>query len=314
MKKFIIRRLLLAIPTAIFVSLISFSLLYFAPGNPAEIVLEMKSPDGSPDSQMIKEYEKKLGLDKPFYELYLIWLSKAIRGDLGYSFQNGEPVLDEFMARFPYTVMIMIGATVVYFVIGVAMGILSALNKDGIIDNLVRAYASIKMAIPSFWLALLLIWIFSVKFKLVSAFGYNGLESLILPSLALGLGMAGSLARVLRTCILEALSSDYVLTARAKGLSELAVMVKHVLKNAFLPVVTLIGMKTAYLLGGAVIVETIFGWPGIGSYFVEAINAKDYPVVSGFVFIFGILFVLVNLAVDVSYAILDPRVRYDEGE
>jgi peptide/nickel transport system permease protein len=314
MKKFIIRRLLLAIPTAIFVSLISFSLLYFAPGNPAEIVLEMKSPDGSPDSQMIKEYEKKLGLDKPFYELYLIWLSKAIRGDLGYSFQNGEPVLDEFMARFPYTVMIMIGATVVYFVIGVAMGILSALNKDGIIDNLVRAYASIKMAIPSFWLALLLIWVFSVKFKLVSAFGYNGLESLILPSLALGLGMAGSLARVLRTCILEALSSDYVLTARAKGLSELAVMVKHVLKNAFLPVVTLIGMKTAYLLGGAVIVETIFGWPGIGSYFVEAINAKDYPVVSGFVFIFGILFVLVNLAVDVSYAILDPRVRYDEGE
>jgi peptide/nickel transport system permease protein len=314
MKKFIIRRLLLAIPTAIFVSLISFSLLYFAPGNPAEIVLEMKSPDGSPDSQMIKEYEKKLGLDKPFYELYLIWLSKAIRGDLGYSFQNGEPVLDEFMARFPYTVMIMVGATVVYFVIGVAMGILSALNKDGIIDNLVRAYASIKMAIPSFWLALLLIWIFSVKFKLVSAFGYNGLESLILPSLALGLGMAGSLARVLRTCILEALSSDYVLTARAKGLSELAVMVKHVLKNAFLPVVTLIGMKTAYLLGGAVIVETIFGWPGIGSYFVEAINAKDYPVVSGFVFIFGILFVLVNLAVDVSYAILDPRVRYDEGE
>ena len=314
MKKFIIRRLLLAIPTAIFVSLISFSLLYFAPGNPAEIVLEMKSPDGSPDSQMIKEYEKKLGLDKPFYELYLIWLSKAIRGDLGYSFQNGEPVLDEFMARFPYTVMIMIGATVVYFVIGVAMGILSALNKDGIIDNLVRAYASIKMAIPSFWLALLLIWVFSVKFKLVSAFGYNGLESLILPSLALGLGMAGSLARVLRTCILEALSSDYVLTARAKGLGELAVMVKHVLKNAFLPVVTLIGMKTAYLLGGAVIVETIFGWPGIGSYFVEAINAKDYPVVSGFVFIFGILFVLVNLAVDVSYAILDPRVRYDEGE
>ena len=314
MKKFIIRRLLLAIPTAIFVSLISFSLLYFAPGNPAEIVLEMKSPDGSPDSQMIKEYEKKLGLDKPFYELYLIWLSKAIRGDLGYSFQNGEPVLDEFMARFPYTVMIMIGATVVYFVIGVAMGILSALNKDGIIDNLVRAYASIKMAIPSFWLALLLIWVFSVKFKLVSAFGYNGLESLILPSLALGLGMAGSLARVLRTCILEALSSDYVLTARAKGLSELAVMVKHVLKNAFLPVVTLIGMKTAYLLGGAVIVETIFGWPGIGSYFVEAINAKDYPVVSGFVFIFGILFALVNLAVDVSYAILDPRVRYDEGE
>ena len=304
----------MAIPTAIFVSLISFSLLYFAPGNPAEIVLEMKSPDGSPDSQMIKEYEKKLGLDKPFYELYLIWLSKAIRGDLGYSFQNGEPVLDEFMARFPYTVMIMIGATVVYFVIGVAMGILSALNKDGIIDNLVRAYASIKMAIPSFWLALLLIWVFSVKFKLVSAFGYNGLESLILPSLALGLGMAGSLARVLRTCILEALSSDYVLTARAKGLSELAVMVKHVLKNAFLPVVTLIGMKTAYLLGGAVIVETIFGWPGIGSYFVEAINAKDYPVVSGFVFIFGILFVLVNLAVDVSYAILDPRVRYDEGE
>ena len=289
-------------------------MLYFAPGNPAEIVLEMKSPDGSPDSQMIKEYEKKLGLDKPFYELYLIWLSKAIRGDLGYSFQNGEPVLDEFMARFPYTVMIMIGATVVYFVIGVAMGILSALNKDGIIDNLVRAYASIKMAIPSFWLALLLIWVFSVKFKLVSAFGYNGLESLILPSLALGLGMAGSLARVLRTCILEALSSDYVLTARAKGLSELAVMVKHVLKNAFLPVVTLIGMKTAYLLGGAVIVETIFGWPGIGSYFVEAINAKDYPVVSGFVFIFGILFVLVNLAVDVSYAILDPRVRYDEGE
>ncbi|EHP85400.1 ABC transporter permease [Methanotorris formicicus] len=314
MKKFIMRRLFLAIPTAIFVSLISFSLLYFSPGNPAEIVLEMKSPDGSPDNQMIKEYEKKLGLDKPFYELYLIWLSRVVRGDLGYSFQNGEPVLDEFMARFPYTVMIMIGATVVYFILGITMGILSALNKDGVIDNLVRAYASIKMAIPSFWLALLLIWIFSVKLKLVSAFGYNGLESLILPSLALGLGMAGSLARVLRTCILETLSSDYILTARAKGLREIVIMLRHVLKNAFLPVVTLIGMKTAYLLGGAVIVETIFGWPGMGSYFVEAINAKDFPIVSGFVFIFGILFVLVNLIVDVSYAMLDPRVRYDKGE
>lgn len=298
---------------AIAVSLISFSLLYFSPGNPAEIILEQKSPDSSPDENAIKEYEKKLGLDKPFYDLYVIWLSKALTGDFGVSLQNGEPVIDEFMARFPYTVMIMVGATTVYFVLGVVMGILSALNKDGIIDNIVRAYASLKMAIPSFWLALLLIWVFSVKLKIISAFGYNGLDSLILPSFALGLGMAGSLARVLRTCILEVMSSDYILTARAKGLSNKVVVLKHVLKNAFLPVITLMGMKTAYLLGGAVIIESIFGWPGIGSYFIDIINAKDYPAVSGLVFIFGILFVLVNLIVDISYAILDPRVRYDKG-
>ncbi|MDK2790230.1 MAG: peptide/nickel transport system permease protein [Methanothermococcus sp.] len=313
MKNFILRRLFLAIPMAIAVSLISFSLLYFSPGNPAEIILEQKSPDSSPDENAIKEYEKKLGLDKPFYDLYVIWLSKALTGDFGVSLQNGEPVIDEFMARFPYTVMIMVGATTVYFVLGVVMGILSALNKDGIIDNIVRAYASLKMAIPSFWLALLLIWVFSVKLKIISAFGYNGLDSLILPSFALGLGMAGSLARVLRTCILEVMSSDYVLTARAKGLSNKVVVLKHVLKNAFLPVITLMGMKTAYLLGGAVIIESIFGWPGIGSYFIDIINAKDYPAVSGLVFIFGILFVLVNLIVDISYAILDPRVRYDKG-
>ncbi|ABR56097.1 ABC transporter permease [Methanococcus aeolicus] len=313
MKNFILRRLFLAIPMAIAVSLISFSLLYFSPGNPAEIILEQKSPDSSPDENAIKEYEKKLGLDKPFYDLYVIWLSKALTGDFGVSLQNGEPVIDEFMARFPYTVMIMVGATTVYFVLGVVMGILSALNKDGIIDNIVRAYASLKMAIPSFWLALLLIWVFSVKLKIISAFGYNGLDSLILPSFALGLGMAGSLARVLRTCILEVMSSDYILTARAKGLSNKVVVLKHVLKNAFLPVITLMGMKTAYLLGGAVIIESIFGWPGIGSYFIDIINAKDYPAVSGLVFIFGILFVLVNLIVDISYAILDPRVRYDKG-
>jgi peptide/nickel transport system permease protein len=314
MKNFILRRLFLAIPMAIAVSLISFSLLYFSPGNPAEIILEQKSPDSSPDENAIKEYEKKLGLDKPFYELYLIWISKALTGDFGDSLQNGEPVIDEFMARFPYTILIMVGATTVYFVLGVMMGILSALNKGGVIDNIVRAYASLKMAIPSFWLALLLIWVFSVKLKLVNAFGYNGLDSLILPSFALGLGMAGSLARVLRTCILEVMGSDYVLTARAKGLSNKVVVLRHILKNAFLPIITLMGMKTAYLLGGAIIIESIFGWPGLGSYFIDIINAKDYPAVSGLVFIFGILFVLVNLVVDISYVILDPRVRYDKGE
>ncbi|AEF96949.1 nickel ABC transporter permease [Methanotorris igneus] len=310
MKGFIIKRLFLIIPTAIAVSLISFSLLYFSPGNAAEIILEQKSPDAGPNSELVKEYEKKLGLDKPFYELYLIWLSKVLRGDFGTSLQNGEPVIDEIMARLPYTLMLMLGATVVYLILGILMGVLSAVYKDSFIDNIVRAYASINMSIPNFWLALLLIWIFSVKLRIIDTFGYNGVYSLILPSLALGLGMAGSLARVLRVSILEVFNSDYVLTARAKGLSERIIILKHVLKNAFLPVITLIGMKTTYLLGGSVIVESIFGWPGIGSYLIEAINAKDFPAVSGTVFIIGILVVIANLIVDISYTILDPRIRY----
>lgn len=256
---------------------------------------------------------KSLAWISPFISNFCTGLA-AFRGDFGYSFKSGAPVIEEFKDRFPYTLLLVFGATLVYLVIGTVIGILSALYRDTVIDHLVRAFAAINLSMPNFWLALLLLWFISLRMRLLPAFGFQGLSSLILPSLALGLGMAGAYSRVLRACMLEALSSDYVITAKAKGLSYWSVITGHVLKNAFLPVITMIGINITNLLGGTVIIESIFGLPGIGSYLVEAINIKDYPVISGFTLAFGVMIILINTLVDISYTLLDPRVRYEYGD
>lgn len=313
MKLFVVKRLVMLFPTAVIIALISFSIIYFAPGNSAELILRDKNPLGAPDKAVVQEYEKTLGLDKPFTQLFGQWLRNVAAGDLGDSFKTGVPVIEEFSERFIYTVSLILLATVMYVVLGLLMGILSALYRDTIIDQSIRGLAVFNLSLPGFWLALFFLWLFSIKLKIFPAFGYRGFISLILPGLVLGLSRSSTLARLIRTCILEALNSSYVMTARAVGLPELMILLKHVLKNILLPVITLIGINSAGLLGGTVIVENIFGLPGIGNYLVQAVHIKDFPVISGFIFIIGIMIILINLLVDISYVFIDPRVRYDQN-
>ncbi|AKL95888.1 ABC-type dipeptide/oligopeptide/nickel transport system, permease component [Clostridium aceticum] len=313
MKYLLLKRLIMLVPTAIFVALISFSIIYFSPGDTAQLILRDKNPIGLPDDALVEEYERILGLDKPFPQLFSQWLKGAAVGDFGNSFKTGLPVTQEFRHRFLYTVKLVFLATCVYIFLGLLLGTLSAIYKDSIIDQFVRGFAAFNLSVPSFWLALFFLWLFSMKLKIFPAYGYQGFISLILPGFVMGLGRSSTLARLTRTCILEALDSPYVATARGIGLSETAILIKHVLKNILLPIVTLIGMNSISLLGGSVIIENIFGLPGVGSYLVQAINLKDFPIISGFIFIFGIIIVLINLLVDFSYVIIDPRVRYDEN-
>lgn len=313
MKALIIKRLFMLIPTALMVSLLSFCIIYFSPGNAAEMILSHKNAIGGPSEYTITQYEKKLNIDKSFTKMFSKWSKGAVKGDFGTSFKTGISVSKEFLDRVPCTLMIVFSATFIYLLLGFLMGIFSALFKDSIFDHLVRIIASINLSIPNFWMALLLIWFFAVKVKILPAFGYEGFKSIILPSVALGIGMSSSLARVIRSCILDALESAYVFTARSKGLGELSILVKHVLKNILLPIITLSGTHTAGLIGGSVIIENIFGLPGVGNYLLEAISLKDFPVISGFVFFIGSIVVLINLFIDLSYVVIDPRVRRDNS-
>jgi peptide/nickel transport system permease protein len=311
MKRMILKRLVMLFPTAVIVALISFSILFFSPGNTAELILREKTPIGAPDQATVLEYKKTLGLDKSFPHLFKQWIGNVLTGSLGNSLNTGLPVAEEFSDRFVYTSKLVIFATAIYVILGLLLGILSAVFKDRFLDHFVRGFAVLNLSLPSFWLALFLLWVFSMKLRIFPPFGYQGYISLVLPSVVLGLGRSSTLARLTRTCILEALNSPYAATARGVGLSETSILFKHVLINVLLPVVTLIGMNITSLLGGSVIIENIFGLPGVGSYLVKAVQIKDFPVISGFIFIFGIIIVLVNLLVDISYAIIDPRVRYD---
>lgn len=312
MKLFVLKRIIMIVPTAILVALLSFSIIYFSPGNSAELILRDKNPTGLPDQETILEYEKKLGLDKSFPQIFSAWILNVAKGDLGHSFKTGLPVIEEFSKRFIYTLKLITLATVLYVVVGVLIGVFSALYQNSFFDSLVRLVAVLNLSIPSFWLALFFLWLFAVHFKLFPPFGYQGFISLVLPSVVLALSRSSTLARLVRSYLLEALNSPYVLTARAIGLSERVILFKHVLKNISLPMITLIGMNSVGLIGGTIIIESIFGFPGVGSYLVSAIQVKDFPVISGFVFLFGMMIVMINLLVDLSYAMIDPRVRFDQ--
>ena len=306
----ILKRIVMLATTAIFVAMLSFMAVYYSPGRTAELILENKIPLGGPSQEMVQQYEQELELDKSFPELFSKWIGKAVTGDFGNSFKTGSPVWDEFRDRFPFTLGLLILATMIYIPLGLVLGTLSALYQNSWLDHFVRWLSALKLSIPSFWLALLLIWLISIKLRILPSFGYKGFSSLILPALTLGLGMTAPMTRVLRTCLLEALNSPYAFTARAKGLGEPEIIIKHIMKNVLIPCLTLVGTNTVSLLGGTVIVENIFGLPGIGNYLVQAISLKDYPVICGFTFIIGMFTMVINTLVDLSYGWIDPRVRY----
>jgi len=306
--RYIARRLAYLVPVWLGISILAFALALLAPGDPVRQVLQAGGID-APSPEQVMELRRELGLDAPGPVRYVRWLGSAVRGDLGRSYRTGEPVLQSLVDRFPRTAVLALLAVSLGLVIAVPLGIVSALFRDSPIDQLARLGALIGASVPSFWLAYLLILFFAVQLRVLPVAGASEPRHIVLPALTLAIGAAASLTRLTRSAMLEELFQDYVRTARSKGLRESVVVVAHALRNALITIVTITGIRLAALLGGAVIVETIFAWPGIGKYVVDSIFNRDYPTIQGFVLFTGTVVLLVNLAVDVSYVWLDPRVR-----
>ena len=287
--------------------MLAFLLANLAPGDAARATFE-RQQGRPPNAAELTLVRHELGLDKPMVERYVDWLSGAVRGDLGETYASGAPVLDELLRRFPATLEIAAAGTLLAVVLAVPLGILAAVRRNSLLDQLTRVTALFASSMPAFWLALLLIILFSVKLQLLPASGSGSLEHLILPALSLGLGESAIVARLVRSSLLEVLGEDYVTTARAKGISETRVIVRHALRNALAAVVTQVGLVFGFLLAYSAIVEIVFVWPGIGRLAVDAIGQRDYAMIQGFVVFAGTVFVLVNLVVDLLYLWLDPRV------
>lgn len=310
MLNYIIRRIGLMVFILLGVSVITFSMMHFVPGDPAEMIA-MERYGEEITAEIIDHVRAELGLDQPVYVQYFHWLTKLLQGNLGYSFRTDRPVLDEILSRLPATIQLALGGMLVSLVIAIPVGIISATRQYSVVDNLSMFGALLGVSIPNFWLALLLILFFSVHLGWLPVFGRDGIECLILPALTLGTSMAAITTRLIRSSMIEVLGQDYIRTARAKGLKERIVIYKHALKNALIPVTTIVGLQFAALLEGAVIVEVIFAWPGIGRLLVDSIFTRDFMLIQGCVLFIAAMFVLVNLLVDISYAYLDPRICYE---
>lgn len=310
MLSYILRRLCLMVFVLLCVSAITFSLMYIVPGDPAEIIAEKRYGEEATAGAVERVREEK-GLDQPLVVQYADWLGAVLQGDFGESFRTGRPVFGEVMSRLPATAELALAAMLVSLVIAVPVGILSATRQYSFLDHIGSFGAMLGVSVPNFWLGLLLILIFSVYFGWLPVYGHGDLQHLVLVSVTLGTGMAAVTTRMIRSSLLEVLKQDYIRTARAKGLGEKAVIFRHALKNAFIPVITVVGLQFGALLEGAVVVEVVFAWPGIGRLLVDSVLARDFPTVQGCVFVIAFIYVMVNLLVDISYAYLDPKVRLE---
>lgn len=308
MTAYIVRRILYLLPLSLAVSLLAFGLLTLARGDPATIIW-YRDHDHPPSKADLDRIRAEEGLDDPFPVQYVRWLAGAFQGDLGRSYKTGEPVFAALRERFPATLELAGAALLFSVVLALPLGIIAAVYRNSPLDHAARLVALGGASMPSFWLAYLLITLFSVRLGLLPVSGKGGLEHLILPAVALGMAGAAILSRLTRSAMLEVLGEEYIRTARAKGLHERIVILRHALKVALIPVVTAIGINFGHLLGGAAIIETVFAWPGIGRLAVQAIFDRDYSVIQGFVLYIGSFILFVNLIVDITYAWLDPRVR-----
>ncbi|HEX2031414.1 MAG TPA: nickel ABC transporter permease [Actinomycetota bacterium] len=312
MVAYIARRVAYLIPTWIGITLLAFFLVRLAPGDAAHSYF-VRVHDRQPNQAELASTRARLGLDRPLPIQYLDWLGGAVRGDLGTSYYSGREVTDELVSRFPATLQLATAATLITLVIAIPLGVVAAIRRNSLLDHLLRVAALLGASVPAFWLALLLIIVFSVELQWLPALGRDGLQHLVLPALALALGEAAVVARLMRSSLLEVLGEDYIMTARAKGVPERRVVIRHALRNSLGAVVTEVGMVFAILLAYSAVIEIIFVWPGIGRLAVEAIGQRDYTMLQGFVVFSGTVFVLVSLVVDLVYLWLDPRVALAQG-
>ncbi|AEC51589.1 dipeptide ABC transporter, dipeptide-binding protein [Pyrococcus sp. NA2] len=308
-KGWIIKKALSLLIPIFIVSVFSFSILHLIPGDPARYLLGEFATE-----EQLAKFRHQLGLDRPLYIQYIDWMSKVLRGDFGTSLVQGVPVSELIAGRLSYTLKLTVTAWIIAWVFGLLFGMLAAVYKHTLFDYIVMTLAVFFMSMPYFWLGILLILIFGVKLGILPISGPGDWRHLILPSLTLGLPQVAVIARLTRANMLDVLEKDYIMTARAKGLPERMVVYKHALRNALIPLVTYMFLQIPWLFGGAVVTETVFGWPGMGNLLVMAIFQRDYPVVQAIVLIIGVLTVIANFLADITYTIIDPRVRIMGGE
>jgi peptide/nickel transport system permease protein len=303
---YIVRRLLVAIPTLLGVATVVFSLLRLLPGDPAVIIA---GPTATPET--IQHIREQLGLTLPLWAQYMGFLGRLLHGDLGASTRTGAPVVQEIVTRAPFTVELAIASLVIAISLGVTAGVFAATRRNTGGDLGVSSAAVFGVSMPTYWLGLMLVIVFAVRLRWLPAAGADrGAVSLLLPAVTLALFSMGLIARQTRSAMLEVLGQDFVRTARAKGAPRRVVLIRHALRCALLPIVTTIGLQFGALLGGAVLTESVFAWPGIGRLLVDSISARDYPVVQGVVLMLSVAFIAINLVTDLVYAYVDPRIRY----
>jgi len=302
---FLLRRLLLAIPTLAGVLVVVFALLYIAPGDP---VMEMVGERA--DSATIAQLRRQLHLDEPRPKQFAAYATGVLRGDLGTSFITGRPIARDIAERFPKTLELACAAMLLAVVLGISVGVLTAAYPGGWLDRLTLAFTYLGISFPVYWVGLILILVFAMILRWLPPSGTGGLAFLVLPAFALGTRSIAFQARMTRSSMLEVLGSDYIRTARAKGLPRLAVLGRHALRNALIPVVTVIGLDFGSYLTGSILTETVFSWPGLGRYVVNAIGKRDLPAIQGSILFLSVVFVVVNIIADGAYAAVDPRVEF----
>lgn len=305
MINYILRRLLLSIPLLVGVTLVIFTLTRILPGDPARVIA---GPLAS--QQEVQKIRERFGLNDPLYVQYVTYMTNLIQGDMGESLRSKLPAIQEIMSRLPNTLMLIAISLTVASIIGIPLGILSAVRRYSITDYLATSIALFGISMPVFWSGLMLIFLFAVVLRWLPAGGFGTLLHFILPSFTLSFFLIANIMRVTRSSMLETLNQDYVQTARSKGIKERKVVYKHVLRNAGIPIVTIIGLQFGTLLGGTVLTETVFAWPGIGRLMVLSIFSRDFPVLQGTVLIFALIIIVTNLLTDLSYSLINPRIRY----
>lgn len=300
---YLLRRLLIAIPVILIVSFVVFGMVFLS-GDPAVLMLPADAT-----TEDVAAFRAAYGFDDPFLVQYGRFLSNALQGDLGDSLRYKQPALDLVLERMPATLQLSAISMLIAIVVAIPLGTLAGLYRNSIVDYVASTLAVLGQAMPNYWLGFLLVMLFSVNLRLLPTSGGPGWPHVLLPAVTIALGVMALITRMMRSSVLEVLGEDYVRTARSKGLSERLVISRHILRNAMLPVVTVVALQFGYILGGAVVVETIFAWPGLGLLAVQAINNRDYPLVQAVVLFLAVSFVLINLLVDIAYRSLDPRIQ-----
>ncbi len=305
----ILKKVAVSILTALFVSFLTYGLLYISPGDPADLILSSKLGGMGLQKEVVMQYAEILGLNKGFFPMYRDWFVNMLHGDLGTSYLTGYPVIKDFVSRIGVSAQLALMSTAISLVLGVTLGILSGRRRNSFIDRFSRFYSSVSLSVPSFWLAILFLWLFALKLGWFPIADYQGIKSLILPAVVMGVSGCASLIRVTRSGILDNLSEGYVVTARARGLNDRQVFLGHILKNVMLPVVTMVTSNLISHIGGSVIIENVFSLPGVGNFLLRAIKLKDFPAILGFVFLMGMIVVVLTTIADLLYMAIDPRVR-----
>lgn len=305
--KYLFKRIIGIIPVLIIVSFVSFALLNLGGGDPAEIILTSQGTVVTPE--LLERVRADMGLDKPFFTQYITWVNNVMHGNLGNSYSTGISVVEELKEHLPYTLKLTVSSMILTLVVSIPLGIISAVKKDKFTDSIISLFTFIGNSIPGFFLALILLLVFSLRLKWLPILSESGIKSLILPSITLSVAMISKYIRQIRSVVIDELEKGYVKGARSRGIKESTILYTNVLKNIMITVITLTGLSIGSLLGGTAVVESIFVWPGIGSLVLTAISNRDYPIIQGYVLWMAIIFMIVNLITDLLYRLFDPRVR-----